>query len=108
MSDSVTTTTTIQIPAKSLFIALLLTFFFGPLGLFYASVTGGLVMLGAYLVIALLSVVSFGLGAALFFPAWIATMIWAAMACKGNTALVTTQTRTESASSQAAQPPSGS
>ncbi len=99
MSDSVTTTTTIQIPAKNLFIALLLTFFFGPLGLFYASIMGGLVMLGAYLVIAVIAALSFGVGTVLFFPAWIATMIWAAVACKGNTALVTTQTRTENSAS---------
>ncbi len=98
MSDSVTTTTTIQIPAKNLFIALLLTFFFGPLGLFYASIMGGLVMLGAYLVIAVIAALSFGIGTVLFFPAWIACMIWAAMACKGNTAFVKTETRTESTS----------
>ena len=53
---------------KSAGVAFILTFLFGPLGLFYASVTGGFVML-------LVSFVGI-----LFFPllflAWIGSIIW--------------------------------
>jgi hypothetical protein len=59
---------------KSLAAALILAFFFGPFGLLYATVPGGLIMLGVALVVGL---VTFGL--ALPFV-WIGSMVWAAIA----------------------------
>jgi hypothetical protein len=59
---------------KSVGVALLLAFFFGPLGLLYASVIGGIVMLCLGLVI---GIVTFGFG--LIFV-WIASVIWAVVA----------------------------
>ena len=61
---------------KSVGVAFLLSFLFGPLGLLYASILGGIVM--------------FILGIALFFLlpivggiiAWIASIIWAIVAAK--------------------------
>jgi hypothetical protein len=62
------------IPPKSMAASLLLTFFFGPFGLFYASVTGGIVMLIATFVGAALT---FGVS---LFVTWPICMIWAAVA----------------------------
>ncbi len=59
---------------KSMAIALILTFLFGPLGLFYASITGGVVMLIITFVIA---IPTFGFGLLFTVPA---CMIWAAVA----------------------------
>jgi hypothetical protein len=59
---------------KSVFLALVLTFFFGPLGLFYAT-TGGAITL---LALAAVGVVP-TLGYVLIFV-WPASMIWAVIA----------------------------
>jgi hypothetical protein len=60
--------------AKSVGVAFLLAFFFGPLGLFYASVIGGIVML-------LINILLF---ATLLWPllivSWVACIIWACVA----------------------------
>jgi phosphate transport system permease protein len=70
---------------KSVLIAFLLTLFFGPLGLIYASVTGGIVMLligVAIIVIGKLlvaSIMSLAYGLAIV---WIACMIWGYNAAK--------------------------
>jgi hypothetical protein len=57
---------------KSLTVAILLTFFFGPLGLFYASPIGGIVML-------LISLVGLIIWPLLLVP-WIGSIIWAIIA----------------------------
>ena len=62
------------LPPKSMALTLLLTFLFGPLGLFYASVTGGIVMLIITLIIA---IPTFGIGWWLTMPV---CMIWGAIA----------------------------
>ncbi|HCS56577.1 MAG TPA: hypothetical protein DIW80_04300 [Gordonia polyisoprenivorans] len=62
---------------KSVGVALVLSFFFGPLGMFYSTVTGGLVMLGVYVLAALLSIVTVGIP---LFLAWIGCMVWACTA----------------------------
>ena len=67
---------------KSMGIALLLTFFFGPLGLLYASVGGGVILLLLTIVIGL---VTLGIG---FFVGWIASMIWAAVAVNSHNAKI--------------------
>ena len=67
---------------KSMGIALLLTFFFGPLGLLYSSVAGGLILLVLTIVIGLITL---GIG---FFVGWIASMIWAAVAVNSHNAKI--------------------
>jgi len=60
--------------AKSVGVAFLLAFLFGPLGLLYASVTGGIVMFIAGVII---GIVTIGIG--LIFV-WVACIIWAVVA----------------------------
>ena len=62
---------------KSIGVAFALAFFFGPLGLLYASVTGGVVM---FFVTIIIGFITLGLG--LIF-AWIGCIIWAVVAA-GN------------------------
>lgn len=59
---------------KSVGTAFLLAFLFGPLGLLYASVTGGIVM---FLLGIVIGIVTFGLGLILV---WIGSIIWAVVA----------------------------
>lgn len=66
---------------KSVGVAFLLAFLFGPLGLLYASVSGGIVMIFVMFVAALLSVVTFGLP---MFLGWFACMVWACVAANGH------------------------
>lgn len=61
---------------KSLGIALLLTFIFGPIGMFYATVWGGFIMLLINLVI---GIPTFGLG--LIFT-WPIQLIWVTLAVR--------------------------
>lgn len=72
---------------KSMGIALLLTFLFGPLGLFYASITGGVVMLILTLVIA---IPTLGVGLLFTVPA---CMVWAALATNNYNAQLTAGTQ---------------
>ena len=59
---------------KSVGTAFLLTFLFGPLGLLYASVTGGVIMIVLSIIIGF---VTLGVG---FILTWIISMIWAVVA----------------------------
>jgi hypothetical protein len=61
---------------KSMAAALLLAFFFGPLGLLYASVGGGILM---FLVSVPVMIVTLGIGAFALLPICV---IWAAVAVK--------------------------
>lgn len=63
---------------KSVGVALLLSFFFGPLGMLYSTVAGALVMLFVNLVVAL---ITFGFG---LFLTWPICMIWAAVAASSH------------------------
>ncbi len=65
---------------KSVGLAFLLAFLFGPLGMLYATVAGALIMICVSLVAAVLSVFLFGIP--LFFT-WIACIVWACIAA-GN------------------------
>lgn len=80
---------------KSVGVTFVLTFFFGVLGMFYATTSGALILLGvtlgaivlAVVVIGILSVLTLGFGAALFafvpligITSWITSMIWGCMA----------------------------
>jgi hypothetical protein len=68
----------IAAPGKSVGVALVLTFFFGPFGMFYSTVSGALVMLG---VLFIGGFVVFGLFWLLFWPlAWAGSMVWGALA----------------------------
>lgn len=79
-------------PPKSMAASVLLTFFFGPLGLFYASVTGGLILTIIAVInyggAALFSLLTFGYGAVIAWPIaallgfglWIWAIIWAIIA----------------------------
>ncbi len=75
----------LQMQKKSMAIALVLAFFFGPLGLFYSTVRGGVIMLVIGIVVA---IVTMGFGALLM---WIPCMIWAYIAVdKHNKQLMAT------------------
>ena len=68
----------IAAPGKSVGVALVLTFFFGPFGMFYSTVSGALVMLG---VLFIGGFVVFGLFWLLLWPlAWAGSMVWGALA----------------------------
>ena len=67
---------------KSMGIAILLTILFGPLGMLYSTVPGGLIMLAVNGVIFLLSIITVGFGGLLFFITWPVCVIWGAMAVK--------------------------
>jgi len=63
-----------KLPTKSFVVAILLTIFLGPIGLFYASVIGALIML---VVTSIIGFITFGFG--LFIP-YIICIIWAIVA----------------------------
>lgn len=73
------TTTVIAVgQKKSMVAALLLTFFFGPLGLLYSTVSGALILLVLTVIIGFFTL---GIG---FIVGWLASMIWAAIAVSSN------------------------
>ncbi|HDZ51391.1 hypothetical protein LCGC14_0113420 [marine sediment metagenome] len=83
MTDTNTTTIIIAQPPKSAWAAFFLTFFFGPLGLLYASIAGGIILTVIALIIVPLTA---GIAA---FVIWPISMIWgvlAALASKNNPA----------------------
>ena len=63
---------------KSLVVALILTFLFGPLGLLYATVPGALILLVLTLVVGFFTL---GIG---FIVGWLASMIWAVFAVNSH------------------------
>ena len=67
-------------PAKSMAAGLILTFLFGPLGLFYASIAGGFLLSILALIFLIIGVLTFGLGLFVMPVVWVAAMIWAAVA----------------------------
>ncbi|MBK7886744.1 MAG: TM2 domain-containing protein [Bacteroidetes bacterium] len=74
---SQSTIVTIQ-SQKSMTTALLLSFFFGPLGMLYSTITGALIM---FLLSVLAALFTFGIG--LFFT-WPVCMVWAAVAARNK------------------------
>lgn len=64
----------LQMQKKSMVAAILLSLFFGPLGLFYATIKGGVIMLVLSIVL-----LFFTFGFSLFFM-WIPCVIWAYIA----------------------------
>ena len=61
-------------PTKSAGVAILLTVLFGPLGMFYSTIAGAIVMIVVSLVVALFTL---GFG---FILTWPICIVWAAMA----------------------------
>ncbi|MBV6506938.1 MAG: hypothetical protein ILNGONEN_02526 [Syntrophorhabdaceae bacterium] len=74
MSTLQTPQTVVTVPVKSIGVSLLLTFFFGPLGMLYSTIWGGVIML---IVSIILGLVTLGLS---FFLTWPICMIWGAVA----------------------------
>jgi hypothetical protein len=64
----------VYVPQKSMILSLVLTFFFGPLGMLYSTILGGLIMLVAYVVIGILTL---GWGIAVLHPIAMAWGAWA-------------------------------
>ncbi|MCA0044655.1 hypothetical protein [Celeribacter litoreus] len=82
MQDTTQETVTkviVQEKPKSAIAALILSVLFGPLGLLYASVKGGIVMILVSLVVVPFS---FGIGAPLV---WLVSIIWALVAATSDT-----------------------
>lgn len=84
---------------KSVGVAFVLTFFFGPFGMFYSTVAGALILLGiglgvsilAGIIIGLITLVTFGVGGLLVafapllgIPIWITSMIWGCLAASSH------------------------
>lgn len=67
---------------KSLVASILLTLFFGPLGLIYSSVSGGIIMI---IVSILLSIFTLGLGLLVSFPI---SIIWGILATNAHNAKI--------------------
>lgn len=80
MKNSVETQKMVVVNAtrKSLVVSVLLTLFFGPLGLFYSSVTGGIIML---VISVLVSIFTLGIGLLITFPICI---VWGIIATNAN------------------------
>jgi len=70
MAEGITKTVNV---GKSVGVSLLLTFFFGPLGLLYSTVIGAIVMLFLYLII---GIITLGFGIIILHPI---AMIWGAV-----------------------------
>ncbi|MCG3119873.1 MAG: hypothetical protein ALAOOOJD_02410 [bacterium] len=66
--------TVVTVPVKSIGVSLLLTFFFGPLGMLYSTIWGGIIMLIVSIILGLIT-----LGLSLFLT-WPICMIWGAVA----------------------------
>jgi putative Ca2+/H+ antiporter (TMEM165/GDT1 family) len=67
-----------KLPTKSLLVAILLALVLGPIGLFYSSVIGALIML---VVTAIIGFITFGLG---LFISWTICIIWAIIATNSH------------------------
>ena len=65
---------------KSVGVAIILTIIFGPLGMFYSTIPGALIMIAVNVVVFLISVFTAGLGFVLFFITWPVCVIWGAVA----------------------------
>lgn len=78
MQDTPSTTVVVAKPEKSVPAALVLTFLFGPLGLLYASVWGGIILILTAIVTLPLTA---GLAALILWPA---SLIWAVLAAMAS------------------------
>jgi energy-coupling factor transporter transmembrane protein EcfT len=90
--QNTTINVTVRTP-KSAGLAFVLAFLFGPLGLLYASVFGGIILILISLALIPASIVTFGAAAVGFPLVWIISMIWAVIAASGKEQAVITQIR---------------
>jgi hypothetical protein len=67
----------VRAPAKSVGAAIILTFFFGPLGMLYSTVLGAFIMFLLYVVV---GIGTFGVGLVVLHPI---AIVWAAIAASG-------------------------
>jgi hypothetical protein len=68
----------VLVPGKSVGVAIVLTLFFGPFGMFYSNVSGALIMLA---VLFFGGFLAFGLFWFVLWPAaWVGSMVWGALA----------------------------
>jgi len=67
-------------PTKSVGLSMILTILFGPLGMFYSTIWGGIVMGIVHLFILVFAIFTFGLGYILFFFTWPICVLWGALA----------------------------
>lgn len=65
-----------QIEPKNLAAAVILTLVFGPLGMLYATISGGLIMAAVDLLILVVSFLTFGVGSVFFLITWPVCVIW--------------------------------
>ena len=86
-----TTIKVVNVQEKSLLVAFLLTLFFGPLGMLYSTIAGGVIMIVAYLVIFGLTVITLGMASMLFVPAWIVCIAWGMIAAQKRNRTIATQ-----------------
>ena len=79
------TTVVVLPPQKSVGLAFILTFFFGPLGMLYSTVSGAMIMMGVRSSAAFSSPSPrLGLGLVLYWPlVWVASIVWGCVAA-GN------------------------
>lgn len=82
------TTVVTMSPPKSVGVALLLTFFFGPFGMFYSTVSGALIMLAVSFIGGFFAgILTFGLAWLAWWPlVWVASMIWGCVAASNQPA----------------------
>jgi hypothetical protein len=73
-------------PPKSVGVAFLLTFFFGPLGMLYSTVSGALIMLGISIVGGIfVGIITLGLAWLIWGPAiWVTSIIWGCTAASNQ------------------------
>ena len=72
----------VMVQAKSMGLAVALALFFGGLGLLYATITGGIIMLILQLCAFVIAIFTLGFGGILFIPIHIISVIWAMVAVK--------------------------
>jgi hypothetical protein len=65
---------------KSVGISIILTLLFGPVGMFYSTVLGGVIMLGVNAFVLVLAICTAGIGGLLFLITWPICVFWGAMA----------------------------
>jgi hypothetical protein len=76
------TTVVMMPPRKSVAVALVLTFFFGPFGMFYSTVGGALFMLAVLIFGGFIAgILTFGLAWLVWWPmVWLVSMVWGCLA----------------------------
>jgi hypothetical protein len=80
-------------PTKSVGISIILTVLFGPLGMFYSTVAGGLLMLMINLGVFAVGICTFGVGFLGFLLTWPICILWGALAVSSYNEKLTRGTR---------------